>query len=253
MKNLLIYINPYHRFNPEHKAMLEVQIDNSLNYWRKEDILLVTNFPYEYNGVKATVVWDNLISKTFYVYPRGIINSEVNVIVYLLENKIINELTWVHDFDAFQVSPFDFTVIKKDLAMTDYGIYPPNKLQSLKGTFNPRINFGSIFFKPASLDIFKLMLERINKDNLYAEDATTLMIKEDNNIRERIQMLNQAYNFGIRCHSDNFKIAERPLKVVHFPPDNPRWLHKFRTLISSQLNSLIDEKFTNIHQLNQAV
>jgi hypothetical protein len=253
MKNLLIYINPNHKFNIEHKAMLEAQIDNALNYWRKEDLVLCTNFPYEYNGVKAIVGPDSLINKTYHVYPRGIINSEVNAIIYLLENKLLNELTWVHDFDAWQINPFDFAIIKNDLVMTTYGIYPPNKLASLEGTYDPRINFGSIFFKPASLDLFKLMLSRIEKDNLYAEDAATLMIDGDKNIRDRIQIINQAYNFGVRCHHDNFKISERPLKVVHFPPDNPQWRHKFRKIIGNNLNKIIDEKFAYLYQPGQEV
>ena len=50
MKQLLIYIGPTDKFDDEHEVLTKIQIDNSLDLgWKKEDILLVTNFPYEYN------------------------------------------------------------------------------------------------------------------------------------------------------------------------------------------------------------
>jgi hypothetical protein len=54
MKNLLIHINPVSKiFSPEHEDLTRIQIDNSLELrWKKEEILLVTNFPYEYRGIK---------------------------------------------------------------------------------------------------------------------------------------------------------------------------------------------------------
>jgi hypothetical protein len=52
MKNLLIYISPEHKFLPEYDKLVRIQIDNSLELgWKKEDIMLVTNFIFEYNGV----------------------------------------------------------------------------------------------------------------------------------------------------------------------------------------------------------
>ena len=56
MKNLFIYVNP-NGFDEESGKLTKIQIDNSLELgWPIEDILLVTNFPYEHNGVNAYVV-----------------------------------------------------------------------------------------------------------------------------------------------------------------------------------------------------
>ena len=57
MKQILTYISPQKDFNEEHKMAVKIQIDNSLSLgWKREDILLVTNFPYEHNGVKAITI-----------------------------------------------------------------------------------------------------------------------------------------------------------------------------------------------------
>ena len=54
MKNLLIFISPAGGFPKEHEELTKMQIDNSLELgWKPEDILLVTNFDYEYRGIKA--------------------------------------------------------------------------------------------------------------------------------------------------------------------------------------------------------
>jgi hypothetical protein len=136
MKNLLIYINPERKFNTENSNYIKIQIDNSLDYWKKEDILLVTNFPYEYKGVKAVVVPDDLYCQSS---PCII---KINVIVYLLENKLLDELAWFHDTEAWQVAPLDLR-LDKELGLTDYG-------------WDRKWNGGSIFFQPSTLDIFKL-------------------------------------------------------------------------------------------------
>lgn len=61
MKNLLIYIHPDRKFvgesfSSETDVLPKIQIENSLKLgWKKEDILLVTNFPYEYMIGRAHV------------------------------------------------------------------------------------------------------------------------------------------------------------------------------------------------------
>lgn len=60
MKNLLVYINPKKRFSGEPLVLVKIQIDNSLDLgWKREDIILATNFSFEYNGIKSIVVSDN--------------------------------------------------------------------------------------------------------------------------------------------------------------------------------------------------
>ena len=242
MKNLLIYISPDKKYIQKYEWMLEVQIKNSLEYWEREDIVIVTNFPYEYDGMKSLEVPD-LINSQYYKNPRAIMNSKINVIIYLLENKIIAEPTWFHDLDAFQVSPLNL-VLEKDLALVCYGVYYDNLLQDLGKDYEHRINFGSIFFKPESLDMFKVLLERMDKNKHYEEDEMTIMYDE-NIYNDRIKILDQSYNLGTRCTNTNIDLAERPLKILHFPPNKKRWLKKMGRFMPEKVENMLKDRFTS--------
>lgn len=228
MKELLIYISPNHRFNPEHELMLEVQRENS-------NPMLVTNFPYE-----GTIQVPDLINAQYPENTRAIINSKIDTIIYLLENKIITETTWFHDFDAFQLTPFEVE-LEKDLGCVTYGIYPKSRLQPLP--YKTRINCGSIFFKPESLDLFKMLLERMNRNKRYEEDELTIMYAED---PSRIQIMDQSYNIGIRTTKENAEIAEKPLKIAHFPPDNPRWFREMKPYLPEKLRESLEKRFDKV-------
>lgn len=224
MKNLLIYLNPNKEFDIENKVYVEIQIENSLNLgWKPEDIVLVTNFPYEYKGVKALEVPDDLYS--------GISKCvvKVNVIAYLLENKILNELTWFHDTEAWQINPFKLT-LEKDLGFTDYG-------------WSSKWNGGSIFFQTNTLDVFKLWQKTIEETNLDDERAMMILTKGNtDNINDRIQRLNITYNVGKRNLRKNLHRAERPFQVFHFHPYREHLLKKFSPILPKKLKDLMYEK-----------
>jgi hypothetical protein len=225
MKNLLIYISPEKKFNAENEAYIKIQIDNSLHYWYKEDILLATNFPYEYLGVKSLVVPDSLFSKI----SRCAI--KINVICYLLENKLIDDIAWFHDTEAWQIAPLNL-MLEKELGLTDYG-------------WSDKWNGGSMFFKPTALDIFKLWRDKINKLGL--DDERSLMDLTRRNykdINSRIQRMNITYNIGKRRINENFSRADKPLKVLHFHPYRENLLNKFEPLLPDNLKSLMYE-YTN--------
>jgi hypothetical protein len=46
----------------------------------------------------------------------------------------------------------------------------------------------------------------------------------------------------------NIEIADKPLRVAHFPPSYPKWLNKFRPIINTKLAKLLDEEFNDFHQ-----
>ena len=101
MKQLLTYVNPKKKFNNEHQMLVKIQIDNSISLgWNTDDILLLTNFDYEYNNVKSILVPDDLYCKHHWT------TTKLHVIVEALERGLIDELTWYHDFDCYQISPF---------------------------------------------------------------------------------------------------------------------------------------------------
>jgi hypothetical protein len=224
MKNLLVYLNPEKKFDLENKVYMEIQIENSLNLgWSREDIMMVTNFPCRCKGVEALVVPDSLYSDI----SRCV--NKVNVIIYLLENGLLNDFTWYHDTEAWQINKFDLN-LEKDLGLTDYG-------WSLKW------NGGSIFFKPEALDVFKLWQKTIEETRLDDERSMMILTKGNvENINSRIQRLNITYNIGKRNIRTNLRISERPLKVFHFHPYREHLLKKFNPILPKRLSKMMYAK-----------
>jgi len=227
MNNLLIYIDPKKKFNKENESYIKIQIKNSLKYWNKKEIILATNFPYEYKGIKALVVPDELYSKL----NRCVI--KINVIVYLLEEGKLKEMTWFHDTEAWQVAPLSLWT-NKDLCFTDYG-------------WSKKWNGGSMFFQPHTLDIFKLWKKTIERYK--CDDERAMMRLTDNNVNDinsRIQRLNITYNIGKRKVDKNIARAKKPLKVLHFHPYRENLLEKFESLLPNNLKKLMyDEHIDN--------
>lgn len=228
MKNLLIYVNPSKTFFGRKKGeardcstLVKIQIDNSFDLgWKKEDILLVTNFPYEYNGVKSLLVDDNNFC------PFDAMSTKTTTVSYLLDKGLIErqELHWTHDFDAFQDSVITETELdldRVDVGFTDYG-------------WKPRWCLGSYFFKESAKDIFKSITDTAYKYKLTDERALVLSTNENaNNFKKRLKRLNITYNFGMRHVGFNYKIATKPLKVLHFHPKYP---YIDKTLTETPLN-----------------
>ena len=214
MKNILIHLNaPKYEWQKEVEPLLKIQIDNSRLYWKREDIWLITNFPYEYNGIKARVVNDSL----FCAFKPTV--TKVNVILNLFHQRMIEngELYWFHDLDAFQLAPVivDF---EEDMALTDYGV------TTIRESYNNRWSTGSWFFKKGARDIFRKIYVKSEADLVNEEAALGRVIKESPSIGQRIKKLNITYNFATRKRDVDkmLEIAEKPLKVLHFHPTDTR-------------------------------
>lgn len=233
MKNLMLFISPSHDFLPEHKIATKIQIDNSLELgWKKEDIILATNFPYEYRGVKSLQMPDALFT------PFCPTVSIINVIVELFDRKIIksNELWWYHDHDAYQlhrITENELDLGRHDMALVYKGL-------------KEKWDTGSIFFKSSAEDIFRRLKETANNYQVNEEYAlmalytnNLLWITETEydarakfvplnvhgsiNLTERIKTLNLRYLFGAD-HDQIYKVAKKPIKILHFHFSNDRLL-----------------------------
>lgn len=207
MKNLLIYTNPAKEFNEENKVLIKIQIHNSLEIgWKPEDVLVYTNFPYEYMGVKAKVVPDSIDCR----WDRT--SNKIFVIDYLLKNNLLEkDLYWYHDFDAYQngeITKNELSLNNQDLGLTGYG-------------YKPQWNGGSIFFKTSAADIFDTLCQNILKTKRTRADEKTLtdMTRSGALAQDRYKALNITYNFGMRHTRGNFLRAIKPLRVLHFHPN----------------------------------
>src|SRR4051812_8081694 len=115
MKNLLTFTGPDKKFDVETAALVKIQIDNSLDLgWKREDILPVTDFEYQYNGVKALVIPSGIY------YDFDLSAGKIPVIAYLLNQKILasNELYWCHDFDAFELNK----ILEPELGLENFDL-----------------------------------------------------------------------------------------------------------------------------------
>ncbi len=214
MKNLLIYIGPEPKFSPEHEALTKIQIDNSLELgWKPEDILLVTDFDWEYRGVKSYVL------KGDYSALDGNRSSKILVINQLFKDGMIKdgETYWFHDHDAFQLEPMDLGV--NVAAFTDHG---------WKETWNA----GSFFFDSWARILFQQIFDSMVERNTNEQDAWTYLW--DTGAVEK-KLLNITYNLGIYHLKSNIDKADKPLMVAHFHPHKPRHLNLFRNLIPERL------------------
>lgn len=220
MKNLMTYINPSKKFGEDYSRLVMVQIDNCRQMgWTDKDIMLVTNFPYSYDGIEAIVVPDELF---FYHRKKA---SKINVICYLLENGMINDVCWVHDFDAYQVSVFPDNILGEfDAGFIDYAT-------------NTMWNMGSFFFKTLALPIFQGVREIMNRKQINDEYALKYLTDRDpEGIGKRYIKLNNTYNLGrMRQNEYTYSISEKPIKVFHFHPRMRELYEEVKPLLPKEL------------------
>lgn len=217
MKNLLIYIGPEPKFSPEHEVLTKIQIDNSLELgWKPEDILLVTNFDWEYREIKSYKVEGDFRALD------GNRSSKIPVILKLFELGLINDLTWFHDHDAFQLEPFLIQV--EDAAFTDHG-------------WSKTWNAGSFFFNEKARGLFQEIYNKMLERNTNEQSALTYLW--ENGLERKV--LNITYNLNIYQLNQNIEKADKPLLVAHFHPRKPRHMILFRPFLTRRFLSILDK------------
>jgi len=209
MKNLSVYITPVKKYSQEADTSIRIWIDNSLDLgWKKENIIFINNFPYEYNGIKSTVIDESV----FCPFRPG--SSKTCATAYLLEQGFMGkDIYWVHDPDAYQlniITESELDLNNADAGFTTYG-------------WSNKWSLGSYFLKDTACDIFKRIKDTIYEIQNEDERALVKLTSENfNGINDRIKTMNITYNFGQRQIPVNYKLATKPLKVVHFRPQNGR-------------------------------
>lgn len=223
MKNLMIFVNPSKAFidphwGSENEILAKIQIENSLDLgWKKEDIMVVTNFDFEHMGVKSIKVNDEQFCEASHTATK------IKVILDLIDRGLINdELYWFHDFDAFQLEKIteeELDLKDKIFALTDYGKTVINKFR------DRRWSTGTIFFKKEAKEIFKLIIDYVYRYKANEEVILLHLTKQNKNkINEKIKKLNITYNLATRKRdvSACYEMSDKPLKVIHFHPFDKR-------------------------------
>lgn len=222
MKHLLVYVDPSKWFEDhESETLAKIQIDNYFRLGIEKDLILVTNFEYEYRGIKPIILGDEGCCRS------DIRASKIFAIVDLFDRGLIeDDLYWIHDFDAYQLFPIkeeELELNGKDLALTDYG-------------WRKKCNTGSLFFNKDSEDIFRDIMAFILENGGHEEDALDSFIKSNrNNIKDRYKTLNVRYNIGMNKLPYIVRKAVKPIKVLHFHPEKRDTLSKFKPLMTEEL------------------
>jgi hypothetical protein len=257
MKNLMIYFsktdsfdNPREGWPNDEATLIKIQIENSLDLgWQPADILLFTNFAYQYGPIQATV-FDN---STF--FPKELqlmkwvpVSPKFVFITKLFQKKLIkkDELYWLHDLDSFQLEPITDTELALDQYDAGAVNYPNPHLPKLTN-----YHAGSIFFKASAQDLFtrtvKLMIEKNINPNFPFDDehAFNRLCNTDSSFKKRIKHLNWRYTIK-RWDFERFKDAIKPIKIAHFRPDKIRWSKE-----SGNLRSF--DKFTGENEFHVSI
>jgi len=218
MKNLLIFLSPYKemrnaRWGSEPETLMKIQIESALDFFKKEDIWVITNFPYEYMGVKSIVFGDDC-----YCEMRPTATKTLVILEMFKRGMVGSEDIWFHDTDAFQQYPVTSNLNYGETALTDYGI------TKIRPSYNARLSTGSWFFKEGSEDLFQAIKERMYADEINEETALGRIIRDDPNWSKRIIKRNISDNFALRQRnlSETYKISEQPIRVLHFHPFDKR-------------------------------
>ena len=96
---------------------LRAQIDWSIQLgWKKEDIIIGTNFDFEYNGVKNYQLTDVCTYSGYNNFWYGALE--------LMKNGVLNEDYWLHDQDSWPVRYFNFPKFDGEIAGCEYQATP---------------------------------------------------------------------------------------------------------------------------------
>jgi len=180
------------------ELLLNAQIDNSIELgWDKKDIILISNFDYDFLGVKAIKTNLNEFCWT---------GSKMFALKWYFENYNVDDVIWAHDLDCWQNIWFYPPKFKRDIGAVQYS--------------NPKYNGGSIFWKPAAKDIINKIIFLLSNDNAVKEEPLLNKVFKSKEYKKRIDVLNNTYNVGCSGYLPRFEKSIKPIHVCHFHPYN---------------------------------
>ena len=180
------------------ETLLKAQIENSLELgWSVGDIIIYSNFDFEFMGVKTEIVELNDFCFT---------GSKMFGLKHLFNSREIDDVVWAHDLDAWQNCPFRCPDFGGDVGCAQYS--------------TPKYNGGSIFWTPKSKDIIDEVVKRLTEDEETKEEPTLNRVFKSGEYKERISIVDHTYNVGCSGYVPRFERSIKPIRVCHFHPYN---------------------------------
>ena len=196
MKNVLVAnMRPDGRFSTAKVGtFVKAQIENSIEVgWEPEDILLLTNFEFEFMGVTAKVI----------NYQDYCLTGSKMFALAQLEDW--DDTLWAHDLDAWQNVWFD------EPEMEDVGIATYVQISKYNG--------GNVFWKPSAKDIIKDIVDELATGK-HLEEPTINTLLRSKKYSNRVTSLNNTFNVGCSGFVKRAEAAHKPIRVAHFNPQN---------------------------------
>ena len=182
------------------------QIDNSLRMgWQPKDIVVVTNLDFSYKN--ATIIRTKQLCR----YNRYF-NKQYGILE-LLEENLIDDDFWFHDFDDWQIHPFEFPLFDGSIGMCKY-------------IDDSQWNTGSIFIKKSSKNIWRLIVDFMDANqnllkNIGDENVVNFLYQTyHDEIKNYFTHLNNQFNVGVTGFTYRHDTAEKPVCVLAFKPDD---------------------------------
>ena len=206
MKNVLVYniIDEKRRFDDDVLFnYFKSQIENSLRFgWHKDDLIIGTNFEFEYEGVK------NILLKNICDY--NVFNNKWYGLLELMVGGYLDDDFWFHDQDSWQINEFDFPNFEGEIAGTTY-------------VYTKEWNTCSLFFKKTSKNIIKYIVDfmEMNVDlrkMMYSDENYIAALRNGSDISSYLTTINNKYNVGLTHMEMRYESAEKPICSIGFQP-----------------------------------
>jgi len=208
MKHVIIYNQlevEYHggkRYvNEDLFRFLHCQIDIILHLgWSPDDIILGTNFDFEYRGVKNHHLTNICKWSGFNNFWFGALE--------LLQKGVIKDNFWLHDHDSWPIRKFDFPKFDGEIAGCEY-------------VATREWNCGSIYCKQSCTDVLEYIVETltINKDVIVSSDEIFIShLRAHSPIKPMLSSIDNTYNVGVTHGPLRLNAATKPVNVLSFNP-----------------------------------
>jgi hypothetical protein len=215
-------------------AYFKAQVDNSLRLgWQATDIVICTNLDFKYKEVTILKLNDICQYNKYFNKQYGIAE--------ILRNELITEPFWFHDFDDWQLQPFEFPNFSGDIGLCKYIDFS-------------QWNTGSIFIKPQSRDIWQLMVEFMKLNDSHEsllqtgdENIFNYIYQQYPEIQHRFSWIDTTYNVGVTQFEQRIEKASKPIMIGAFKPGSAGYNRfKHANLITKDLENIFKEHIFKI-------
>jgi hypothetical protein len=198
MQKLLTVNLPAYKDPQEFQTYLKAQLDLSLSMgWDKGQILIVTN------SEDIAQVCEGYNTHITPLNDFCLTGSKQFGLFYAYTNNLIKELTWVHDLDIWQNTPFPAPEVK-DWAISTYG--------------SDSFNGGSLFVRPSAQDMNNTIVQQLLLHKPKREEPTLNAILRSDLYASRVTTLGHTYNVGCSGFAYRYTVSDKPILCHHFHP-----------------------------------